>query len=337
MTVMTVIVVILLLATGGLFAGLILSLMSLEPNELRRKAKLGDPKAAKIYPLRKKGNQLLCTLILANVAANASLAIFLGSKTSGIVAGLLSTFLITLFAEILPQSLLPRFALSFGASSAWLVSFLLIVLSPIARPIAWVLDRLFGEELPTVYSRRELIEILEEHGENSASDIQKDEEMIASGALSFGAKLVRDVMTPRSVTVSLQADAILDQAAIIQLAKRGYSRLPVMDEKNDRVIGILYAYKLIGHKAESKRVRDICSTKIRIISEDETLDKALKQFIKVQQKLFVVENKFGEYVGVLTIEDILEEILGQEIVDEFDEHTDMRKVAAERVAKTPAE
>lgn len=332
---MTYLIVALLLAFSGLFSGLILSLMSLEPSELKRKARLGDSQAAKIYPLRRKGNQLLCTLILANVAANASLAIFLDSKTSGVVAGLMSTFLITIFAEILPQSLLPRFALSLGSRLAWFVQFFIVVLSPVCRPISWVLDKLFGEELPTIYSRRELIAILEEHGQSTASDIRRDEEVIASGALSFGAKPVKDVMTPRSVTMNMHANDVLDHATIEKLTQRGYSRLPVLNETDEKVVGILYAYRLIGRHAEDKLVSEVCSTKVRKISEDATLDKALKMFIKLEQKLFVVVNRFSEYVGVLTIEDVLEEILGQEIVDEFDEHRDMRKVA-ERAARARA-
>ena len=331
---MTYLVIILLLLISGLFSGLNLGLMSLEPNELKRKAKLGNNDAAIIYPLRAKGNQLLVTLILANVAANSSLAIFLGSVTTGVIAGLLSTLLITLFGEILPQSIFSRFALRFGAKTAWIVKFFVFVLSPICKPVAWLLDKTLGQELPSIYSKKELIEILEEHGESQASDIKKDEERIASGALSFGTRLVKDVMTPRSVVVSLQPDSVLDKDTIHKLTKHGYSRFPVLDVTGIKVLGILYAYKLINESSRDKNVQDIYDTNIHYINENETLDKALNGFIKTKQKLFVVVNSFAEYVGVLTIEDILEEILGEEIIDEFDEYKDLRKVA-QKLAKEP--
>ena len=331
---MTYLVIVLLLLVSGLFSGLNLGLMSLEPNELKRKAKLGNAEAAKIYPLRSKGNQLLVTLIVANIAANSTLAIFLDSITSGIIAGLLSTLLITLFGEILPQSIFSRFALSFGAKTAWFVQLALTVLSPICKPIAWILDKTLGEELPTIYSKKELIEILEEHGTSTASDIKKDEEKIASGALSFGTELVKDAMTPRSVVVSLRGDLILGEEVTEKLTKHGYSRFPVLDEAGNNVRGILYAYKLIGKDAAKKRISELMDHSVHYLNEDETLDKALAAFIKTKHHMFVVVNKFSDYVGILTLEDILEEIIGEEIVDEFDEYKDLRKVA-EKLAKEP--
>lgn len=332
---MTYLIIVLLLILSGLFSGMNLGLMSLEPNELKRKAKLGDRNAAKIYPIRKQGNQLLVTLILGNVATNSTLAIFLGTVTTGVIAGILSTLLITILGEILPQSLFSRFALAFGAKTAWFIKTMLLILSPVCKPIAWALDKTLGEELPTVYSRKELLEILEEHRQSEASDIREDEEKIASGALSFGSKLVKDVMTPRSVAVSLNSDAVLSPAVVHGLTEHGYSRFPILDVTGNKAVGILYAYKLIGHDISGQPVTNFCDPNIHYSNENEPLDKALKGFIKTKQKLFVVINQFGEYVGILTSEDILEEILGQEMVDEFDEYQDLRKVA-QKLSKKPA-
>jgi metal transporter CNNM len=231
---MTYITVILLLIFSGLLSGLNLGLMSLEPNELKRKAKLGDVGAAKVYTIRRKGNQLLVTLILSNVAVNVSLAIILDSIAAGVVAVIVATLLITLFGEVIPQSVFSRFALPFGARMAFFVKYLMIILSPICKPIAWVLDKGLGEELPMVYSRKELIEILEEHGSSQSSDIKRDEEKIASGALSFGSRLVKDVMTPRSVVVTLTASHVITHHTIATLVKHGYSRFPVSTSPNPK-------------------------------------------------------------------------------------------------------
>lgn len=330
---MTYLVIVLLLVVSGLFSGLTLGLMSLEPNELKRKAKLGDLRAETLYPLRARGNRLLVSLILGDVIANASLAIFLGTITTALLAGIISTFLITIFGEVVPQSIFPRFALTLGASMSGFVRLVMIILFPIAWPIAWVLDEILGAELPTMYSKKELIEILEEHGESKTSDVRRDEEKIASGALSFGEKQVQDVMTPRSVVISLHADSFLDEDMVKKLIKHGYSLFPVLDEQGNRVIGLLYAYRLIGHdNAIGKHARHAWDTNVHYVNEDETLDKALKGFIKTKQRLFIVVNQYAEYVGVLTIEDILGEILGEEIVDEFNEYKDLHKVAT-KVAK----
>jgi metal transporter CNNM len=331
---MTFLIIIILLLASGLFSGLNLGLMSLEPNELARKAKLGNKDAEKIYPIRKKGNQLLVTIILSNVALNSILAIYLGSITQGVVAAILATALITIFGEILPQSIISRFAIPFGARTAGFVKFIMWVLSPICKPIAILLDKSLGEELPTVYSRKELIEILEEHGSSDSSDIKKDEERIAAGALNFGSQSVKDVMSPRSVVFSLITGDELSKSTVETLTKHGYSRIPVTDETSNKVIGILYAYNLINKDYVGKKVDEFMSIKVHYLNEDDLLDHSLKAFIKTKQKLFIVVNEFKEYVGAITIEDILEDIIGQEIVDEFDEYTDLRKVAERKARKT---
>lgn len=332
---MTVLIIVLLLMGAGLFSGLNLGLMSLEPHELKRKAKLGDKRAAKVYPIRKQGNLLLVTLLLSNMAFNSTLAIFLGTVTFGILAGVLSTALLTVFGEILPQAVISRFALSFGARTAWFVKIMMTILSPICKPIAWALDKTLGEELPTTYSRKELIQILEEHGDSKKSDIKRDEERIASGALSFGTRTVKDVMTPRSVVASLKANQVLDKPTVDTLVKRGYSRFPVTNEAGNEIVGMLFAYKLIGRELGQK-VDEVCDrATLHYLNEDESLDKALNAFIKARQHLFIVINRFKEYLGIIAIEDVLEEIIGQEIVDEFDEHEDLRKVAEDFAKNRP--
>ena len=114
-------IVILLLLLSATFSGLTLGLMSLNPFDLRRKARLGNKHAQKIYPLRSRGNMLLSTLLIGNVAVNAALAVFLGSLTTGITASLLATGLIVVFGEIIPQATFSRYALRVGAKTIWIV------------------------------------------------------------------------------------------------------------------------------------------------------------------------------------------------------------------------
>ena len=304
--------------------------MGLEPNELGRKAKLGDKNAKKIYPIRKKGNQLLVTIIFANVAINSSLAIFLDSLTAGIYAALLSTALITIFGEILPQAFISRFALPFAARISGFVKLTMFILSPICKPLAWLLDKWLGDELPKEYARNELIEILEEHVQSQSSDIRREEERIATGALSFGTKQVMEVMTPRSVVYTLKATSNLDSAIMDHLTEKGYSRIPVLEDSNGQVVGLLYAFDLINKDLGNKKVEDIMRKNILIFEETDNLQKALHKLFISKFKLAIVVNKYKEYVGVLSIEDIIEEILDQEIVDEFDEYKNLRKLAEQK-------
>jgi len=115
----------------------------------------------KVYPIRSKGNLLLCTLLVGNVAINSAIAIFLGSIASGVAAGLIATGLIVIFGEILPQAVFSRFALVLGAKTVWIVKIFLYILYPICWPIAWMLDKALGEELTTIYSKKR---INENHG-----------------------------------------------------------------------------------------------------------------------------------------------------------------------------
>lgn len=330
---MDFIIIAILILFSALFSGLTLGLMSLNVQELKRKMSLGDKDAAKVYPVRKNGNRLLCTLLIGNVAINSTLAIFLGSIASGFVAGFSATVLIVIFGEITPQAIFSRFALSLGAKTVWLVRFFMFVLYPVCWPIAWILDRTLGDELPTVYSKRELMKIIEEHEDLEESDVGAEEERIVKGALTFSDKKVRDVMTPRTEVVALESSRKLDAAAINEIIGYGHSRIPVYKDRLDNVIGILYISKLAGENSLNKTAGGVCSRTVLFADEDKDLGYVFNAFLRTRNHLFVVVNEFGGVSGIVTIEDILEEIIGSEIMDENDRHRDFRKVAKEKKKK----
>ena len=114
-------ILIILIFFSALFSGLTLGLLSLDPTELLLEKKIGNKQAAKILPIRQKGNFLLSTLILGNVAVNATIPLYLDSFTSGIIAGVISIFLITLFGEILPQAICAKHGLVIGAYTFWII------------------------------------------------------------------------------------------------------------------------------------------------------------------------------------------------------------------------
>lgn len=193
---MDFIVAFLLISLSALFSGLTLGLFTLDTQSLKRRAELGDQDAAKLYPIRTRGNQLLTALLLGNVTVNTALSVYLGSLTSGLVAGALATTMIFLFGEIIPQAVIARHALRFGAITAPFVQFILLLTYPVARPISLALDYILGHEIPTVYSKNELMQIISEHEDSEHSSIDADEERILHGALQFSHRRVREVMTP---------------------------------------------------------------------------------------------------------------------------------------------
>ncbi|MCI0565634.1 hemolysin family protein [bacterium] len=330
---MNYIVVIVLLVFSGIFSGLTIGLMSLNSYELRRKAALGNKDAAKIQKIRERGNLLLCTLIIGNVAMNSALSVFLGSITTGIIAGIIATVLIVVFTEITPQAIFTRHALLFGARFAPFVRIFVFVLYPICYPLSRILDRTLGEELPEIYSKRELVKIIEEHEDSPESGVKAEEERIVRGALTFSDKRVRDVMTPREVLTALDADTIIDDGFFTRMLETAHSRIPVYQRNPDNIIGVLYLKDLIGEGCRGKKVDDVCYKNVIFVNENRELLAVLNTFLSSHHHLFIVINEFGGVLGIVTLEDILEEIIGAEIVDEDDKHQDMRYLARERHKK----
>jgi len=313
---MTVVIVIILVVLSGMFSGLTLGFFSLNKDDLKRKADLGNVQAKRIYKVRKNGNLLLCTLLIGNVAVNATISIFLGSLTSGVLAGLTATALIVVFGEIIPQATFSRYALFFGSRLVGLVRFFIIILYPICMPMAWALDKILGDEVPTIYSKKELIKIVEEHEDSPVSDIDRDEEKILKGALSYSSKLVKNVMTPIDKVFLLSIDQVLTKEIIQKIHSIGHSRIPVFKKNKNNIIGLLYAKDLI-HILEIKKVTEIMRENINIVSGDKRLDDVLNAFKKTRHHLFIVKDN-KHVSGIITIEDVIEEIIGSEIIDEFD-------------------
>jgi len=315
---MDYLIIVCLILLSALFSGLTLSLLSLDKNELKRKMALGNKEARKVYAVRRHGNLLLCTLLLGNVAVNSILAIFLNNITSGFVAGLLSTGLIVIFGEIIPQATFSRYALKIGARTAWIVKIFMFILYPFCFPIAFALDKALGEEMATIYSKKELIEIIKEHGESTGSEVDHDEHRIIKGALSFSDRRALEIMTKRPLVYALEMDTPLDKETLNQIKKEGFTRIPVYKKTIENIIGVLYVKDLID-VAQNMTVKEISkNNKLLIISKEERLDNLLNMFMKSKNHLAIVKSKNGHLEGVVSLEDVLEEIIEQEISDETD-------------------
>jgi metal transporter CNNM len=157
-------VIAVLIMLSGLFSGLTLGLLSLDMNGLKIIIESNDAKEAAlartIEPIRKNGNLLLCTLLLGNVAVNALLSILMANLTSGLVGFLLSTIIIVIFGEIVPQASCSRYPLQIGAFSVPLVKVFLVLLCVVTYPLASILDWALGQELGTIYTTDRLIALL---------------------------------------------------------------------------------------------------------------------------------------------------------------------------------
>ena len=319
---MDYIIVTLLVIMSGIFSGLTLGYFSLDLAGLERKVNMGDLHAEKVYPIRKRGNLLLCTLLLGNVAVNSAMAVFLSSIATGLVAGLVSTGLIVVFGEIIPQASFSRHALLVGAKMAWLVRLIILLLYPVTYPISWILDKILGEEIPTVWGKKELKEIIKQSEDSDKTSVDEDEERIVIGALEFSDKLVRDVMVKPPDIFTVNSNDLLGSTLLEKIKNVSHSRIPVINE-NNRIDGVLFVKDLITYSPdrESTVIELIRKEGYIFLNDQLKLDQAMNQFIQSKTVMGLVLDDRNQFIGIIALEDILEEIVQQEISDEDDLHS----------------
>lgn len=209
-----------------------------------------------------------------------------------------------------------------------LISRVASFLHPVVRAVSGRVRSWFPVHIHSgLYDEADLVSLLNKQKQQQDNEIPESSLEIAAHALSYGSILVRDVLVPRRAVHMVQSDETTGPVFIDELHKSGFSRFPVYAEKKDEIVGILYLRDLVRSR-HSGKVKSIMNRDVLYIHEDQTLQDALGAILKTHQHLFIVVNSFEEYVGVLSIEDVFEQILGEQIVDEFDQYEDMRAVAS---------
>lgn len=252
---------------SALASGLTLGLMSLDTTGLEIIVAGGEEpersRAEKLLPLRKRGNQLLCTLLLTNTLVNARLSIFLGNLTSGVVGGLLATALIVVFGEIIPQATCSRHALLVGASVVEPMRLVMVLLAPVCWPISKLLDSLLGDEIASGHTKREiehLLRVQDTHDSPAGAEdgprdarasarasrfITSTEKKLLGGVLALSEKTAGDVMTDFENIFMIDFSARLDFNAMREIYRSGYTRVPVCDRSRTNLVGVLNTKDLV--------------------------------------------------------------------------------------------
>ena len=339
-----VVLIVILLLLSGLFSGLNLGLMALNVRELEiystsgTETQIGYSKA--ILPLRRRGNLLLCTVLIGNVLVNSVATTLLGTISDGLVAVLTSTAGIVIFGEIVPQSVCSRHGLMIGAKTTFITWFFLIVTFPIAFPISKLLDWVLGREVGTVYQKEQLVELIRAE---ASAQLDEDERDIVTGALTYADKTVEMVMTPIADVFSLHMDEVLDFETIRRVIDSGHSRIPVIVQHGMRfeIKAVLFVKDMAFVDPEDRipieSMIKYYQHEVLEVWSELNLDDMLNEFKTKRTHMAAVlrlnkgldesatdqyDASDGELVGIVTLEDVIEEIIGAEIHDETDRITD---------------
>ncbi|XP_035776030.1 metal transporter CNNM4-like isoform X2 [Anopheles albimanus] len=337
------------LVFSALFSGLNLGLMSLDRTDLKILCNTGTDKekryAKAIQPVRDHGNFLLCSILLGNVLVNSTFTILLDSLTSGLVAVICSTIAIVVFGEITPQAICSRHGLAVGAKTIVITKFVMFITFPLAYPTSKILDYLLGEEIGNFYNRERLKELVKVT--NDMNDLDKDEVNVIAGVLELRKKTCSDVMTRLEDAFMLSYDTILDFETVTEIMKSGFSRIPVYEGDRQNIVALLYIKDLAfvdpDDNTPLKTVIEYYRNQCHFVFYDQTLDVMFKEFKEGHKGHMAFVHRvnsegegdpFYETIGLVTLEDVIEELIQAEIIDETDVYTDNRKkVRRERIKR----
>ncbi|KAK9323313.1 hypothetical protein V1517DRAFT_289669 [Lipomyces orientalis] len=325
-----------LVLLGGIFAGLTLGLMGQDEVYLQVIEQTGSvserKNAGRVLSLLKKGKHwVLVTMLLSNVITNETLPIVLDRCLGGgWPAVMSSTILIVIFGEVIPQSVSVRYGLAIGATFAPFVQLLMYAMCPVAYPTALLLDHVLGQAVDhgTVYRKAQLKTLVSLHRSMGAERLNKDEVTIISAVLDLNEKPVGNIITPIQDVYTMSADRILDEAAVEEILKAGYSRIPIHTPNEPyNFIGMLLVRILISYDPED--AQPVSTFPLATLPEtkpDTTCLNVLNYFQEGKSHMMLVSASPGEAygaLGVVTLEDVIEELIGEEIVDESDVYVDI--------------
>ncbi|XP_028411716.1 DUF21 domain-containing protein At4g33700-like [Dendronephthya gigantea] len=335
---------------AGLMSGLTMGLLSLDILSLKVLARGGKPDeqkhAAKIIPLVSRHHLLLVTLLLANAVAVESMPLCLDRISNPIVAVVVSVTAVLLFGEVLPQALCTRYGLAIGAFFSPFVKLLMLIMFIIAWPLAKLLDWLLGVEHSTFFRRAELKELVAMHLEQSLENeepLTGDEVLIIKGTLDMRNKTVADAYTPLIRVFMFDINEKMTQENMNKVVEKGHSRIPVYDTTRDNIVGLLMSKRLIPvNPDDAIPVKDLCRSKQNLLTVymKDPLFNLLNKFQTGKSHIGIVKDQIeldnGSFIektfGIITLEDIIEELIQEDIYDESD-LTRLQKKVQTRINK----
>ncbi|HEX8270521.1 MAG TPA: gliding motility-associated protein GldE [Flavobacterium sp.] len=322
------IAIFILLALCALVSAAEVALFSLTAADLETASKEDAKKASIISRLLERPKRLLATILVANTFTSVGVVITFFSVGVGIFSGIESgrlkfaleiitiTFFILLFGEVLPKIYANRNNIRFSLFIARPIAFLDALLSPISMPVRSIttyLEEKLGKQKSN-FSVDQLSQALELTSSEGSSH---EEQKILEGIVSFGNTETRQVMSPRIDIFALDINCPFSEI-MPKIVEKGFSRIPVYRDNIDKIEGVLYVKDLIPYITETDFDWKALVREPFFVPENKKLDNLLKDFQGMKSHLAIVVDEYGGTSGLVSLEDVIEEIVG-DISDEFDD------------------
>ncbi|MBE0513681.1 hemolysin family protein [Sulfurimonas sp.] len=275
-------------------------------------------------------NTFAHTMGAAGVGAQAQ--ILFGEEWQALVAFVV-TLLILYFSEIIPKTIGALYWKKLLVPSAYVISFMMTISAPFTWFSSFLTNYISrNKKHQSNFSRDEIMAVVA-MGEREGTILSKESDLIEN-LLKLKNIKAKDIMTPRSVVFSLPAETTIEEA-VEDDRMYIHSRIPIYRETLDDVVGIVFSQKILEESNEDNdsMTLESISHEVHMVSENVPVPHLIDLFVKRKTHLFIVYDSYGQTVGVVTLEDAIETLLGVEIVDEMDEIEDMQLFAKDRSKK----
>jgi len=309
------------------------ALLSMPRSHIAMLAEQGSPVAAPLRRMKDDVDRPLAAILTLNTfghtlgaaGVGAEAALLWGDAWVGLV-GFVVTIVVLIFSEIIPKTLGVAHAKALAPFVAWILPPMILVLRPLVAVCNWT-SRLLspgGRALPKI-SREEVLTLTRLASKEGAIDSK--EARVIRNLIALRQTAVKQVMTPRTVVFTLRADQTVREVTRKQPPR--FARIPVIGESLDDTKGVIHRRQLFSALGQGRPEATLgqLARPLHAVPELAKLPAVLEEFIQRREQMFLVVDEYGGSAGVVTLEDILETLLGVEIVDETDPAEDMQQLA----------
>lgn len=299
--------------------------------EIKRQARLGNQRAKQFYKSTSYDASLQVFLSLVIVLTAAGSFVLFTTTLPAWLSFILIGIILSMGFWWLPEAEISSPGSRLALWCAAPIGRLLYYLHPFLQKLGKLVQHPASSSTG-VYEKEDMLEFLDRQKQQPDNRIPPAEIDVAKHALGFGDKTVQDISVPRRNVHIVSAEESIGPILIDELHKTGHSRFPVYEGKRDHIIGTLYLRDLINLKQGGK-VSEAMRPDVSYVHEEFSLHQALQAFLHTKHQLFIVVNNAEEFVGIITIEDVLKQALGKPMAQAFDQYENPEAVATSLTKK----